>query len=176
MEKSGTVWITTTAFFIALLIVAQLATAPLGQIFTGSAVNFVLIVAVMTCGYASGITVTIVSPIVAHVMGIGPFWPLIPFIIAGNFTLVTVWHFMSKLKLSNKTILRAATLSAAAVCKFIVLYIGIVTVAVPFLLNLSEQQSAMITVMFSAPQLVNALIGGTLAAVVLPAMERFIKF
>ena len=51
MNKEKTLWITRTAIFVALLVVLQAATAALGNtIITGSVVNMLLVVSVMTCG------------------------------------------------------------------------------------------------------------------------------
>ena len=96
MNNKNTIrWITRTAVFIALLIVLQMATAPLGNILiTGSIVNLLLIISVMTCGLASGLSVAVISPVMAKLLGIGPLWSLIPFIAAGNIVLVLLWHFI----------------------------------------------------------------------------------
>ena len=84
-RKQSVLWITCTAVFIALLIVMQAATAPLGNsIVTGSIVNLLLVTSVMTCGLSSGLTVAAVSPVMAKFLGIGPLWSLIPFIAAGD--------------------------------------------------------------------------------------------
>ncbi len=92
-NKSKIQWITRTAILIALLVVLQAATTPLGTtIVTGSVVNMLLIVSVMIGGLASGLTVAVISPVLAKLVGIGPLWTLIPFIILGNITLVSLWH------------------------------------------------------------------------------------
>ena len=60
-NKERILWITHTAIFIALLIVLQATTAVLGNIIiTGTIVNLLLIVSVMTCGLSSGITVAVI--------------------------------------------------------------------------------------------------------------------
>jgi hypothetical protein len=53
-----------------------------------------------------------------------------------------------------------------------VLYVGIVRIAVPVLLGLPERQAAVISGMFSLVQLITALIGGALAAVILPVLQK----
>ena len=81
-----------TAIFIALLIVLQAGTSLLGNtILTGSVVNMMLIVSVMTCGILPGISVGAVSPVIAKLIGIGPLWSIIPFIVAGNIVLACIW-------------------------------------------------------------------------------------
>ena len=172
MRNKSVLWITTTAVFIALLIGMQVATAPLGQLVTGSLVNLILIVAVMTGGFTSGLTVAFVSPVFAKLLGVGPLWAIIPFIIAGNVVLILAWHFMGKIKLSNRHIVRFVSLIVAALCKYIVLFVGIVQVAVPLFLNLPEAQRAVVSKMFSFPQLLTALIGGALATAILPVLEK----
>jgi hypothetical protein len=107
-------WITRTAVFIALLIVMQAATSSLGQYVTGSIVNLILIVSVMTCGYLSGIAVAIVSPIFAKLLGIGPLWSLIPFIALGNIAIVLIWRFVGTLGVfGNKTVARICAMMRA---------------------------------------------------------------
>ncbi len=96
--KSKVYWITSTAIFIALLVVAQTITSALGnQLVTGSVNNLLMIVTVMTLRLASGLTVAVASPVLAKLLGIGPLWGLIPFIIAGNLTLILIWHFIGNL-------------------------------------------------------------------------------
>lgn len=95
-QKKRIIRITRTAVFLALLIVLQAATAPLGNtLLTGSVVNFLLITSVMLCGPASGFTVAVLSPVLARFLGIGPLWALIPFIIAGNITICAVWYLVA---------------------------------------------------------------------------------
>lgn len=72
-----TLWITETAVMIALLVALQWATKPLGQFVTGSCVNLVLGVSVLVGGLWCGLTVALVSPFFAFLLGIGPaFLPL----------------------------------------------------------------------------------------------------
>ena len=175
-NKSRVFWITRTAVFIALLIVLQAATAPMGNIFvTGSIVNLLLILSVMTCGFTSGLVVAVLSPVLAKFFGIGPLWSIIPFIILGNITLILIWHLIGSRTKINRLAAHIIALAAAAVAKFAVLYFGIVMLAVPVLLQLPEQQAAVISSMFSLPQLATAAIGGAAAVIILPLLQRALK-
>ena len=171
-----TLWITRTAVMIALLIVMQAATAPLGStLVTGSIVNLLLIVAVMIGGLASGLLVAALSPVIAKLMGIGPLWELIPFIAVGNMVLVLLWHIIGNRNLKNKLAAPIIALVTAAVAKFAVLYLGIVVIAIPLLLNLPEKQAVVISSMFSYPQLITATIGGVLALTILPVLKKALR-
>lgn len=173
MKRKPILWLTTTALFIALLIGSQAAgAASLGQFIAGPLNNLIMIVAVMTMGPASGLTAALLSPVFAKLLGIGPLWAIVPFIMAGNAVLVMVWHWMRKIPWKSKHAVRAVSLAAAAVCKFAVLYVGIVRVAVPFLLQLPAKQAETISGMFSLPQLLTAAAGGALAMAVLPLIEK----
>lgn len=173
--KKSILWITRTAIFIALLIASQAATAPLGNtIVTGSIVNLLLIVSAMTCGLASGLTVAAVSSVMAKLLGIGPLWSLIPFMIAGNMVLVLLWHFIGNRNMGRKYTAYIVALVCAAVTKFLVLYIGIVQIAIPFFLGLPEQQAAVISYIFSIPQLITASVGGAFATVLIPRLKKAI--
>ncbi len=171
-NKSRIIWITRTAVFIALLIVLQAATAPLGNILvTGSIINMLLILSVMTCSLSSGLTVAMLSPVLAKFFGIGPFWSLIPFIVLGNITLIFIWHFIGRSKKLGRIGAYTTALIAAAAAKFTVLYLGIVRLAVPVLLKLPPRQAAAVSAMFSVPQLITAAIGGAAAIAVLPLLR-----
>jgi hypothetical protein len=172
IKNKGALWITTTAVFIALLIGVQLATAPLSQFVTGPLVNMILIVSVMTCGLSSGMTVAFLSPVFAKLLGIGPLWTIIPFIMIGNIVLVLIWHTVSRMSFNNEYLARIVTLITAAVSKFLVLYFGIVKIMIPLFLNLPEKQAAVISNIFSIPQLFTAFIGGALAIGILPVIEK----
>jgi hypothetical protein len=169
-------WITQTAVLTALLIVMQAVTASFGNtIVTGSIVNLILILSVMIAGLSSGLTVAVISPVIAKFLGIGPLWMLIPFIVIGNIVLVFIWYFLGNRSFAKQMIVHIVTLVAAAVCKFLTLYVGIVLIAIPYLLNLPEKQATTISGMFSIPQLFTALIGGVIATVMLPLLKNAMK-
>ena len=176
--RERTLWITRTAIFTALLLVGQFATAPLGnQFVTGSVVNMVLIVSVLACGAAAGITVAVVSPVCAILLGLGPaaaFPLLLSFIMAGNIVLVLAWHALGKVS-HRYRIMYYATPAIAALAKFLALYTGVVLVAVPYVLGLAEGQGAVVSLMFSYPQLITAAIGGALALAVMPPLRKALK-
>jgi hypothetical protein len=169
-------WITRTAVLVALLIIMQAVTSVFGNtLVTGSIVNLILIVSVMTSGLLTGISVAAISPICAKLLGIGPFWSLIPIIIIGNIVLVLIWHFIGNHKFSKTNLSYIFAMVAAAVFKFLVLYIGIVQILIPFFLKLKEPQASVLSNMFSVLQLFTALIGGTLALIILPVLKRSFK-
>ncbi len=171
--KDRILWITRTAVFVALLVAWQAATAPLGQsMVTGCVVNLLLITSVMLCGRPSGITVAVLSPVMAKLINIGPLWSIIPFIILGNITIMLVWHFIGNKNAKHRAIPIVVALICAAVAKFLVLYVGIVLVAIPLFLGLPPQQAAVVSYMFSLPQLFTAIVGGALAAVLLPVLRK----
>jgi hypothetical protein len=175
-NKEKILWITRTAIFTALLIVIQATTASLGNtLITGTFVNLILIVSTMTCGLASGLTIAVISPVMAKLVGIGPLWVLIPFIAAGNIALALFWNFAGNKNLGRKYAAYAIALVTAAVAKFLVLYIGIARISVPLFLNLPDQQALIVSHMFSIPQLITALAGGVIAAIILPPLKRAIK-
>jgi len=169
-------WITRTAVLIALLVVLQAATRLLGnQILTGSVVNMMLIISIMTCGYATGLPVAILSPVIATLLGIGPSWLIVPFIAAGNTTLVLLWHMIGNRELGNEYVAYIAALIIATAAKFVVLYAGIILVAIPYILNVSEQQAAVITSTYSFQQLITASVGGLCAIILLPTLKKAFK-
>jgi hypothetical protein len=170
-------WITRTAIFTALLIVTQAATAALGnQFVTGSAVNLILIVATMTCGLPSGLTVAVISPIFATLLGIGPqFPPIIPVMMLGNSVLVVAWGLIGNRDIINKHVARIIALIVGALAKYLVLYFGVVHIAIPLFMDLPPERAIVISGIFSVPQLITASIGGAIAVVILPMIKKAIR-
>ncbi|MBQ2785137.1 MAG: hypothetical protein IJF02_01350 [Oscillospiraceae bacterium] len=166
--KKRILWVTETAVMLALLIVLQWATKPLGQIVTGSCVNAVLVAAVLLGGLWCGLTVAVISPFCAFLLGIGPqLIAIIPAIALGNAVLVLVLHFVY-----GKTVWRRALAwLGAAVAKSAVLYLVVVQLLCR-VLPLKQPQIDTFTAMFSAPQLVTALIGGGLVLLIMPALKK----
>ena len=164
--------VTGSAVMTALIIVIQLVTAPLGlQYVTGPLVNYVLIVNSIIFGLPSGIAVACVSPAAAFLFGIGSSFPLlIPFIMLGNISLVIVWRVYNVG--GDKAVFKFIAPSSAASVKCLVLYLGIVRVAVPFILNLNENQAAAVSSMFSINQFLTAILGGLLALLTLPTLLK----
>ena len=167
--KKRILWITETAVMLALLIVLQWATKPLGQIVTGSCVNAVLAVSVLLGGLWCGLTVALVSPICAFLLGIGPqLIAIIPAIALGN--LVLVLHFVYGKHIWR----RVLAWLGAAVAKFGVLYLVVVQL-ICRVLPLKQPQIDTFTAMFSAPQLVTALIGGGVALLIVPVLKKALR-
>ena len=170
-------WITRTAVFIAATVAMQVLAAQMGnQFITGSVVNMMLILAVMICGLPSGAIVAATTPVIATLLGVGPVWPLVPFIAAGNITLVIVWRLVGNMKLPIKYVAYVAALILAASAKFSVLYFGVVKVALPYILGFPENSAPhiMLSFMFSYPQLITASIGGVCALILLPILKNAI--
>jgi uncharacterized membrane protein len=169
-------WITRAGILVALLVILQAATIPLGNnIVTGIIVNMMLIISVMTCGLTAGLAVGAVSPVLPTLLGFGPTWPLIPFIAAGNMVLVLLWHIIGNRNIGKKYTAQIIAAPIAAIAKFTVLYSGIVRIAVPYILNLPEQQAKVMSYLFSYPQIITATAGGVCAAILLPILKKAIQ-
>jgi hypothetical protein len=171
--KTKIYWIAKTAVFIALLVALQALTKPAGQLLTGSVVNLILILSVVLGGFASGLSVAIISPLMAALLGIAPNWGLVAFIALGNIALVAVWYLITKIKLKPIITYIIAVVVGAAV-KFGVLWLSVVQVGVPLILKLPEKQAAMISAQFGITQLFTALIGGAVACIILPLLVKTI--
>lgn len=178
--KKKVLWITETAVMLALLVVLQWLTKPLGQFVTGSCVNAVLAIAVLFCGMSSGITVALVSPVCAYLLGIAPQILTVPAIMIGNTAFVVALRMAgggSKLLWKNVT-----AWLGAALCKFALLYIIVKYVICGILADgLMAQgllKAPMLTALpatFGAAQLVTALIGGALALLIVPVLKKALK-
>ena len=176
--ESKALWVTRTAVMMALLITLQMVTKSLGQIVTGSFVNAVLAVTVLVCGLGSGVTVALLSPAFAYLLGIAPQILTVPAIMVGNTVFVVLLHLIC-----GKTLWKSvAALLVAAVCKFAVLYVLVTHVicgvlAQPLLAQgvLKEPMLKMLPATFSFPQLLTALIGGAVALAIAPVLKKALR-
>ena len=176
-------WITETAVMLALLVSLQAVTKPLGQIVTGTCVNAVLAITVLLVGYTAGITVALISPICAFLLTIAPNIVTVVPIMAGNVCYVLLLRLIAGK--SHKPLWRQpVALVTAAGVKFGVLYLLVVKVvcglAKDLLLGKKLGDTVVLAApmleklpgMFTWPQLITALIGGTLALLLTPILRK----
>ena len=171
-------WITETAIMLALLVTLQALTKPLGQLVTGSCVNAVLAVSVLVGGLWSGITVALISPVMAYLLGIASQILTVPAIMVGNTVFVVLLHLIAGGK-GASVVKRIVAWVAAAAAKFAALYFIVVTlicgVLAPSLLaagTMKEPMLKMLPATFSWPQLFTALIGGGIALLITPVIRK----
>ena len=170
--RKKVLWLTQTAALLALLVLLQGITKPAGQFVTGSAVNGVLAVAALLCGIGSGLTVAVLSPWLAFLLGIGPqLIPVIPAICLGNVVYVLILGALLKEAPLWRKIAGGVL---AAICKAGVLYLVVVKLLCS-ILPLKPPQIETFTAMFSWPQLVTALAGVALALLICPAVQRAMR-
>lgn len=178
-NKNNIRWLTRTAALVALLLSIQWATAGTqvfaGQYITGSLVNAVLAVAALLCGLSTGLVVAVLSPFFAFALGIGPKLLLIvPMIALGNCVYVLVLYLLTAKPVQKWR--QAIGVALAAAAKFLTLYLAVVQILLPILGDsLKAPQIKTFTAMFSWPQLITALLGGTLAFLLLPILRKAIR-
>lgn len=175
--------ITETAVMLALLIALQAVTKPLGQLVTGSVVNGILALTALFVGLGGGVTVALISPVCAFLLGIAPnFVTVLPIMLGNACYVVLLWLITGK---RQKPFWRLpVALVAAAGVKFAVLYLLVVQVicgvASGALLGqklgdvvvLAPPMLKLLPTMFTWPQLVTALIGGTVALLIAPVLRK----
>lgn len=179
--KKRVLWLTETAVLLALLLTLQVVTKPLGQLVTGSCVNALLAVACLFGGLGSGITVAVISPVLAFLLGIAPQILTVPAIMVGNTLYVLVLHFVAD-KGGKQLWRQLLALISASSVKFAALY-GIVAgvicgVLADSLLSSGALKAPMVKALpitFGLPQLFTALIGGAVAMLIVPVLRRALR-
>jgi len=162
-------FITRTALLLAVTVVFQMLRPliPLqgvgSNLVVGSLVNTSLAASSVVVGLWGGIIISIVAPIIAFLQQHIAFVWMIPIVAAGNIVMVVLYGLFFK---KNKWI----AIGLSSVIKAAVLYLlvkaAINIVAVP------EQAAKTLSLMFSWPQLVTAVIGGILASLVLKVLKE----
>lgn len=185
-------WITETAVLLALLICLQwigsmIPNQMVKQLITGTCVNCVLAVAALYAGYGSGLTVALLSPVLAFFVGISQPITVVP-IMAGNACCVVLLRLIAGK--TGKPIWRQPMgLAVAASVKFGVLYLLVVKVICGLASNafLGKKVGSQVLLapgmlkpdklplMFAWPQLVTALLGGILALLIVPVLRKALR-
>lgn len=173
-------WITETAIMLALLVTLQALTKPFGQLVTGSCVNTVLAITVLLGGLASGITVAIISPVMAFLLGIAPQILTVPVIMVGNTVYVILLYLLCGR--SKKLLVLIGGWLAAAAGKFALMYAAVAGLICGVLADslmgaglLKEPMMKALPATFSWPQLVTALIGGAVALLIVPVLRKALR-
>ena len=171
-------WITETAVMLALLVSLQALTKPMGQLVTGSCVNAVLAVSALVGGISTGLTVALISPVLAYLLGIAPQILTVPAIMAGNSVFVILLSLLAD-KTGKNTLRQLMAWGTAAAAKFVSLYAIVVWlicgVLSERLLASGVMKAPMLKALpatFSWPQLITALIGGGVALLIVPVLRK----
>ena len=171
-------WITETAVMLALLVSLQALTKPMGQLVTGSCVNTVLAVSALVGGVGCGLTVALISPVLAFLLGIAPQILTVPAIMVGNSVFVVLLSLLAD-KTGKKAVKQIVAWITAAVAKFASLYVIVVWlicgVLSQNLLASGMMKPPMLQALpatFSWPQLITALIGGAVALLIVPVLRK----
>lgn len=174
-------WITETALLLALLVTLQALTKGFGQMVTGSCVNAILAVAAMVGGLGCGLTVALISPVLAFLLGIAPQILTVPAIMAGNAVYVVLLCLLSG-KNGRNILRQILAWIVAAAAKFATLYAVVVWllcgVLADRLLASGMLKQPMLTALpatFSWPQLFTALIGGGVALLIVPVLRKALR-
>ena len=174
-------WITETAIMLALLVTLQALTKGFGQFVTGSFVNAVLAVTVLAAGLSSGITVALISPVLAYLLGIAPQILTVPAIMVGNTVYVILLYFIAG-KDSKRIGRQIAAWLTAAAAKFAALYAivvwlicGVLSEALLSAGTLKPPVLQALPATFSWPQLITALIGGAVALAIVPMLRKALR-
>jgi len=186
MNRERIVWITRTALLLALTIAAQtvfrmIIAEGISQTFIiGSTVNLLLITAAVTGGFWSGFVVAVFTPIMALIQGhIPPFPQMAVAVAVGNLTLVLVFctvKILQEKKFGNDTIRLSVLTVIGALLKSAVLYVGVVKIVIPTAMGaLPPAKKVAISMGFSWPQIVTAIIGGIIFTLIYPTLKKAIR-
>ena len=165
-------WLARTAVALALLVAVQAVTKAGGQLVTGSCVNLLLAVCAGVLGFGSGAVVAIVSPFLAYLLGVAQS-PIL--VVPGNLVYVALIAVLAKaLRTKLPKFYMFPAVIVAALAKFAALYLVVVKLIVPTL-GVPAEKAAALSATFSTPQLITALIGGILAAIIVPLIRKAVR-
>ena len=176
---------TQTAVLLALLITLQAVTKPLGQLVTGSCVNAILALTVLLIGIRGAVALAVISPVVAFLLGIAPnVVTVVPIMLANGCFVAVLWLLGRQ---QQPLWRKAVAVVASAGVKFGLLYVLVVKTVCGFasgaLMGKKLGQTVVLAPpmleklpgMFTWPQLITALIGATLALMLVPVLKKALR-
>lgn len=178
MKKKSTLWIIQCGFGIALVLLAQfigkllvpygnIGVIPLNQLVTGTLVNAMLLTMCIKVDWFCGVVVGVFSAILAQFMGMGPLFPIMTPIIALANAIIVIAFYMVYKFCKNRWV--SVIVAGSIKC-------GFLWISMPLLLdsitNIKPPQAKMLTLMFSWPQAVTAIVGGLLMCLLYPYLKE----
>lgn len=147
----------------------------LPQVFTGPFVNMMLLLTTLFLGSLAGVTLGVITPMVALLRGQLPpaLIPMVPFIAVGNAVLVLFFSWVCR-KDSKDSILLVkvrcwAGIIFGAIAKFLWLTTSVCFV-LPAVLGIKLPDA--VVAMMVMPQLFTALVGGVLALAIFKVLQK----
>lgn len=176
--KERVLYITRTAMFIAIVVVSQLF-KNINQFITGPIVNLVIIIALLSTGLVSAITVSVFAPITSFLITGSPILKAAPyimfFIMIGNiFFALSTYLFTKKIK--DNEIMLAVGLVVGALVKSGFMYLFISTLILGNVdLGLPAKAIEMAKISFGINQLYIGLIGAALSFIIWNIIKFAVK-
>ena len=176
IKQNPAKWIAVTAMGVALVVVAQflgsripsIATIfgpfSVQQLITGTLVNCILLVFTARAGIASGAVIGVLSSLLAAFFGISQV-VVTPMVAIGNALLCVVYGLLARRPAWHVPAMLAG---AVVKCAFLWLTVPLVLAAA----SLPEQQTNMMSIMFSWPQGVTAICGGLLSWPIIARLKK----
>ncbi|MFD3158465.1 ECF transporter S component [Haloimpatiens sp. FM7330] len=142
----------------------------ISQLFVGSIVNTILIIAAFVCGTSLAICVGALTPLLAWLIGQlpAPMGPFVPFIMIGNALLILVFGIIK----NDSTIRQIIGIILGSLCKFLFLYLSASKLINLLNINLPSKIAKKLIIMMGLPQLITALIGGFIALILVNIMKK----
>lgn len=161
------------SLLLALAIAAQAvgrSFPQISQLFVGSIVNAVLIIAAISSGMQWGILVGGLTPLLAWSIGQlpAPFGPFVPFIMLGNIIFVVIFSVINKM--GNKASIFGVIISS--LLKFGFLSLASSKLITVFNLGVPKKVADKLVISMGTPQLITALLGGFIALVLTNLLKK----
>lgn len=173
--KLATKKITTTAVLLALCIAMQCLKG-ISVYITGPFVNATIVLATWVTGWFGGLSIALLAPLVAFVLGMTPVLNLMPqmivVIMAGNAVMVVA----AKMIAERGGLLMPVGLAVGSIVKALFLWLTVWYCMLPtFGSHIPEKVQATVKTTFSLTQLITALIGSALAWLVWLRLRRLFQ-
>jgi hypothetical protein len=139
---------------------------PHSTLIIGSLVNMTIIIAVGYVGLGGSIAIAILAPLFAVLQGHLPNIALAPVVMVGNAIMPLFWYIFN-IKMNKISQFLSVIIGSCA--KFLFLFLSVPLVYRAFV---GPNVPALLLTSFSYPQLITALIGGTLAIIILRSLQK----
>ena len=164
-----------SALFLAIAVIIQLlgkSIPQVSQFLVGPVVNAVIILTTYFAGHKYGILVGALTPLLAYATNVlaPAMLPFVPFIAIGNIIYVISFSILKKLK--NGEVIGVLV---GSFLKYLFLFISATKLIDIIAPGMKDAVKAKLAIAMGVPQLVTAIIGGSLAIILYQLLKKRVK-
>ncbi|QSZ26751.1 ECF transporter S component [Aceticella autotrophica] len=173
MKNNNVTKLIQASIFLALAMILQIIGrnfVQINPILIGPLISTIIFLTTYISGLSLGILIGILIPLLGILIGVvaGPFIPFVPVMILGNIILIITFGI---LMYKGRTFLYAG-IALSSILRYLFMTFASQYLINIFNLNIPQKILQQVLMLLSTPQLINALIGGIIAIIIIEILNK----